>query len=52
LGDGTQSRSCIYVPDVVGAITRPMYPDQAVGQVCNIGNGKEITMTEPDPPSG
>ena len=45
-GDGTQSRSFTYVSDVVGAILRLMDSDQTVGQVYNIGNGKEITMME------
>ena len=45
-GDGTQSRSFTYVSDVVGAIVRLMDSDQTVGQVYNIGNGKEITMME------
>ena len=45
-GDGTQSRSFTYVSDVVGAMLRLMDSDQTVGQVYNIGNGKEITMME------
>ena len=45
-GDGTQSRSFTYVSDVVGAMVRLMDSDQTVGQVYNIGNGKEITMME------
>jgi UDP-glucose 4-epimerase len=45
-GDGTQSRSFTYVSDVVGAMVRLMDSDETVGQVYNIGNGKEITMLE------
>ena len=45
-GDGTQSRSFTYVSDVVGAMVRLMDSDQTVGQVYNIGNGKEISMMD------
>ncbi len=45
-GDGTQSRSFTYVSDVVSAILGLVDSDQAVGQVFNIGNGKEITILD------
>jgi UDP-glucose 4-epimerase len=45
-GDGTQSRSFTYVSDVVGAIVRLMDSDHTVGQVYNIGNGKEISIMD------
>ncbi len=45
-GDGTQSRSFTYVTDVVGAILQLMDSDRTIGQVYNIGNGKEISMLE------
>jgi nucleoside-diphosphate-sugar epimerase len=45
-GDGTQSRSFTYVSDVVKAILGLVDSDQAVGQVFNIGNGKEITILD------
>jgi UDP-glucose 4-epimerase len=45
-GDGSQSRSFTYVSDVVGAIVRLMDSDATVGQVYNIGNGKEISILE------
>jgi len=45
-GDGTQSRSFTYVTDVVSAIMRLVDSEGAVGQVFNIGNGKEITILE------
>mgnify|MGYP001066257818 CR=1 FL=1 len=45
-GDGIHSRSFTYVSDVVGAMVRLMDSDQTLGQVYNIGNGKEITMLE------
>ncbi len=43
-GDGTQSRSFTYVGDVVWALLRLAAEPKAVGQVFNIGNGKEITI--------
>jgi UDP-glucose 4-epimerase len=45
-GDGTQSRSFTYVSDVVKAILGLLDSEAAVGQVFNIGNGKEITMLD------
>jgi UDP-glucose 4-epimerase len=43
-GDGTQSRSFTYVGDVVDALVRLVGEPRAVGQVFNIGNGREITI--------
>jgi UDP-glucose 4-epimerase len=43
-GDGEQSRSFTYVGDVVRAMVALMNEPAAVGQVFNIGNGKEITI--------
>src|SRR6478609_1683313 len=43
-GDGTQSRSFTYVGDVVRAMVALIDEPRAVGQVFNIGNGKEITI--------
>jgi len=45
-GDGTQSRSFTYVSDVVKAILGLVDSDQAVGEVFNIGNGKEISILD------
>jgi len=45
-GDGTQSRSFTFVGDVVGALVKLMDTPGAVGQVVNIGNGKEITILD------
>lgn len=45
-GDGTQSRSFTFVGDVVGALAKLMDTPAAVGQVFNVGNGKEITILE------
>jgi UDP-glucose 4-epimerase len=45
-GDGTQSRSFTYVGDVVSAMVALIDEPRAVGEVFNIGNGREITMTE------
>ena len=43
-GDGTQSRSFTYVGDVVRALIALINEPRAVGQVFNIGNGREITI--------
>jgi UDP-glucose 4-epimerase len=43
-GDGTQARSFTYVGDVVSALIALMKEPRAVGQVFNVGNGKEITI--------
>ncbi len=45
-GDGTQSRSFTYVGDVVRAVVALIQEPRAVGQVFNIGNSGEITMTD------
>ncbi len=45
-GDGTQSRSFTYVGDVVRAVVALINEPRAIGQVFNIGNGKEITIRE------
>ena len=45
-GDGTQSRSFTYVGDVVRAMVALIDEPRAIGQVFNIGNGKEITIGE------
>ena len=45
-GDGTQSRSFTYVGDVVRAMVALINEPHAVGQVFNIGNGREITIGE------
>jgi UDP-glucose 4-epimerase len=43
-GDGEQSRSFTYVGDVVRAMVALINEPAAVGQVFNIGNGKEISI--------
>src|SRR5688500_4059117 len=43
-GDGTQQRSFTYVGDVVRAMVALINEPKAVGQVFNIGNGKEISI--------
>jgi UDP-glucose 4-epimerase len=43
-GDGTQSRSFTYVGDVVRAMVALLDEPAAIGQVFNIGNGREITI--------
>jgi UDP-glucose 4-epimerase len=46
-GDGTQSRSFTYVGDVVRAMVALVDEPRAVGQVFNIGNGRdEITIRD------
>jgi UDP-glucose 4-epimerase len=45
-GDGTQSRSFTYVGDVVRAMIALIDEPRAVGQVFNIGNGREISIGE------
>jgi nucleoside-diphosphate-sugar epimerase len=45
-GDGTQSRSFTYVGDVVRAMIALINDPRAIGQVFNIGNGREITIRD------
>jgi UDP-glucose 4-epimerase len=45
-GDGTQSRSFTYVGDVVTAVVALINEPRAIGQVFNIGNGKEISIRD------
>jgi UDP-glucose 4-epimerase len=44
-GDGTQSRAFTHVSDVVGALIKLVQEPAAVGQVINIGNTQEVTIT-------
>ena len=45
-GDGTQSRSFTYVGDVVEALVRLTREPRAVGEVFNIGNMGEVTISD------
>jgi UDP-glucose 4-epimerase len=45
-GDGTQSRSFTYVGDVVDALVRLAANSRAVGEVFNIGNMGEVTISD------
>ena len=45
-GDGTQSRSFTYVGDVVKAVVALINEPRAVGEVFNIGTGREISIGE------
>jgi UDP-glucose 4-epimerase len=45
-GDGTQSRSFTHVADVVGALLKLVVEPKAVGQVINIGNTQEVTISQ------
>lgn len=44
-GDGTQSRSFTHVADVVRALMALMVEPAAIGQVVNIGNTEEVSIT-------
>jgi nucleoside-diphosphate-sugar epimerase len=44
-GDGTQSRAFTHVADVVGALIALVREPDAIGQVVNIGNIQEVTIT-------
>jgi UDP-glucose 4-epimerase len=44
-GDGTQSRCFGYVLDAVEALTRIVKTQRTVGEVINIGNDREITIS-------
>jgi nucleoside-diphosphate-sugar epimerase len=43
-GDGSQSRSFTHVGDVVRGLMRLVDEPRAIGEVFNIGNGREITI--------
>jgi UDP-glucose 4-epimerase len=43
-GDGKQSRSFTYVTDVISALIGLSEHPKAVGEVFNVGNGREITI--------
>ncbi len=45
-GSGEQSRSFTYVGDVVNAMVALIDEPRAVGQVFNVGNGREISIME------
>jgi UDP-glucose 4-epimerase len=45
-GDGTQSRSFTYVGDVVDALVALASEPRAIGEVFNIGNAGEISMSD------
>ena len=45
-GDGTQCRSFTHVSDVVRALTALMVEPKAVGEVINIGNIEEISISD------
>lgn len=45
-GDGTQTRSFCYVPDLVDGIMRAMFTDGTNGEVLNIGNPEEYRMID------
>jgi nucleoside-diphosphate-sugar epimerase len=45
-GDGKQSRAFTHVADVVAALLKLVVEPRAIGQVINIGNMQEVTMTQ------
>jgi len=45
-GDGTQTRSPCYVADMVDGLTKAMFTEGTKGEVFNIGNPEEVSMTE------
>jgi UDP-glucose 4-epimerase len=45
-GDGTQRRAFTHVADVVGALLKLVAEPNAIGQVVNIGNVEEVTITQ------
>jgi len=45
-GDGSQTRSFIYVVDEIEGILKMVYNDNANGEVINLGNDKEYTILE------
>jgi UDP-glucose 4-epimerase len=44
-GDGTQQRAFTHVSDVVGALLKLVNEPKSIGQVINIGNTEEVTMS-------
>ncbi|MFX1571212.1 MAG: UDP-glucuronic acid decarboxylase family protein [Promethearchaeota archaeon] len=45
-GDGSQTRSFIYVVDEIEGILKMVYNDKAIGEVINLGNNKEYTILQ------
>ena len=45
-GDGKQSRAFTHVADVVAALLKLVVEPKAIGQVINIGNMQEVTITQ------
>jgi nucleoside-diphosphate-sugar epimerase len=45
-GDGSQTRSFIYVVDEIEGILKMVHTDEANGEVINLGNNKEYTIVD------
>jgi len=45
-GDGSQTRSFIYIIDEIEGLLKMVYKDEALGQVINLGNNQEYTILE------
>lgn len=45
-GDGSQTRSFVYVEDAVGCVVRGVFEPGAEGQVFNVGSSQELSIKE------
>ena len=45
-GEGSQTRTFIYIVDEVEGLLKMVYKDEAIGEVINLGNDKEYTILE------
>jgi nucleoside-diphosphate-sugar epimerase len=45
-GDGSQTRSFIYVVDEIEGLLKMVYKDEAIGEVINVGSDKEYTIID------
>jgi nucleoside-diphosphate-sugar epimerase len=45
-GDGSQTRSFIYVVDEIEGLLKFVHESKAIGEVINLGNNKEYTILE------
>ena len=45
-GNGSQTRSFTYVVDEIEGILKAVHKDEAIGEVINLGNDKELTILE------
>lgn len=45
-GDGSQTRSFVYIDDVADCVTRGMFSEAAEGEVFNVGSAQEMSIRE------